>query len=168
MNQQNSNKPLLSGWHSNQHKYALTIINDPGFFNSSLDSTVTNFGGVIGAYLSNFQYNLFGLSAWFFILYLLILSMHCFFNLLEKNWMFQNDSKKYLFGLILLIISISSLQDHRIPFDFNIVHFNVLELWGWYMKQYITEEVNNITHVVKIIHVNVTLNIFVGVGGVWH
>ena len=40
-------------------------INDPGFFNSSLDSTVTNFGGVIGAYLSNFQYNLFGLSAWF-------------------------------------------------------------------------------------------------------
>ena len=94
-------------------------INDPGFFNSSLDSTVTNFGGVIGAYLSNFQYNLFGLSAWFFILYLLILSMHCFFNLLEKNWMFQNDSKKYLFGLILLIISISSLQDHRIPFDFN-------------------------------------------------
>ena len=68
---QNSNKiPIANEYYEIKMLFFITLavynfialytfnINDPGFFNSSLDSTVTNFGGVIGAYLSNFQYNL--------------------------------------------------------------------------------------------------------------
>ncbi|MGE5339860.1 MAG: DNA translocase FtsK [Candidatus Omnitrophota bacterium] len=75
---------------------------DPSFFNSTSDHTVRNYGGLFGAQIAAFLFNLFGYSAYICLFYMLFMTG---FYLLNKK--IPNVVTKSL-GYLMLLLSFSS------------------------------------------------------------
>ena len=75
---------------------------DPSFFHSSLDNTVTNYGGKLGAELSALSVNLFGYASYVIIFYLLFITSYFLINKKIKNILTKSG------GYFLFLISFSA------------------------------------------------------------
>lgn len=75
---------------------------DPSFFHSSLDNSVTNYGGKLGAELSALLVNLFGYASYVIIFFLLFITSYFLINKKIKNILTKSG------GYFLFLISFSA------------------------------------------------------------
>jgi len=109
---------------------------DPSFFHTSFVNDIHNYGGKIGAEIAAFFFALFGLASFFFIILLLLFTIHYFLNRTIQNLISKTV------GIMFFILVFSSfLANIRPTFEITGNPINSGGLLGYLLNDFLTAEI---------------------------
>lgn len=115
---------------------------DPGWIISSNYVSVNNFMGIVGAYVADVLFSIFGLSAWFFVSGIFYLGFH------KITTRMSNDNNVIsilkIFTFILLINSSSAFIHTILKYNNSFFHYSYSGILGEYIAKHLSMYLSNV------------------------